>query len=131
MQLVTGGQTAISINGEVGPYFRNKRGVRQGDPISPLPFDFLANALAVILDRDSASEHIKGVVSHLVPKGVTHLQYADGTILFLELDDMAIANLKFNLICFEILSGLKINFFKSEFIVTGVSPQEKTRVSCM
>jgi hypothetical protein len=28
MQLVSGGQTAISINGEVGPYFRNKRGVR-------------------------------------------------------------------------------------------------------
>jgi hypothetical protein len=27
-QLVTGGQTAISINGEVGPFFRNKRGVR-------------------------------------------------------------------------------------------------------
>ena len=27
-QLVSGGQTAISINGEVGPYFRNKRGVR-------------------------------------------------------------------------------------------------------
>jgi hypothetical protein len=26
MQLVTGGQTAISINGEIGPYFRNKRG---------------------------------------------------------------------------------------------------------
>jgi hypothetical protein len=26
MQLVSGGQTAISINGEVGPYFRNKRG---------------------------------------------------------------------------------------------------------
>jgi hypothetical protein len=73
MQLVTVGQTAISINGEIGPYFRNKRGVRQGDPISPLPFDFLANALAVILDRASASGHIKGVVSHLVPEGVTHL----------------------------------------------------------
>jgi hypothetical protein len=27
MQLVSGGQTAITINGEVGPYFRNKRGV--------------------------------------------------------------------------------------------------------
>jgi hypothetical protein len=26
MQLVSGGQTAISINGEIGPYFRNKRG---------------------------------------------------------------------------------------------------------
>jgi hypothetical protein len=28
MQLVTGGHTAISINGEVGPSFRNKRGLR-------------------------------------------------------------------------------------------------------
>ena len=27
MQLVMGGQTAIAINGEIGPYFRNKRGV--------------------------------------------------------------------------------------------------------
>jgi hypothetical protein len=38
MQLVTGGQTAISINGEIGPYFKNKRGVRQGDPIYQLLF---------------------------------------------------------------------------------------------
>jgi hypothetical protein len=38
MQIVSGGQTAICINGEVVPYFRNKRGVRQGDPISPLLF---------------------------------------------------------------------------------------------
>jgi hypothetical protein len=28
MQLVTGAQTAIAINGEIGPFFRNKRGVR-------------------------------------------------------------------------------------------------------
>jgi hypothetical protein len=41
MQLVGGGQTAISINGEIGPYFRNKRGVRQRDPISPLLFDLV------------------------------------------------------------------------------------------
>jgi hypothetical protein len=73
MQLVTSGQTAISINGEISPYFRNKRGVRQGDPISPLLFNFLANALAIILDHASAAGHIKGVASHLVAEGVTHL----------------------------------------------------------
>jgi hypothetical protein len=28
MQLVSGGHTAININGEVGPFFRNARGVR-------------------------------------------------------------------------------------------------------
>jgi hypothetical protein len=31
MQLVTGAQTAIAINGEISPFFRNRRGVRQGD----------------------------------------------------------------------------------------------------
>jgi hypothetical protein len=66
MQLVSGGQTAISINGEVGPYFRNKRGVWQVDPISPLLFNFVADALAAILDRAKVAGHIQGVVPHLI-----------------------------------------------------------------
>jgi hypothetical protein len=129
MQLVQGGQTAISINAEIGPFFRNKRIVRQGDPISPLLFDFLANALDIILNLAKRAGHIKGVVSHLIPEGVTHLQYADDTILLLELDDRYLANLKFLLLCFELMSGLKINFFKSEVLVMGVSPQEQSRVA--
>jgi hypothetical protein len=69
MQLVTGGQTAISINGEIGPYFRNKRGVRQGDHLSPLLFDFVADALDAILVRAREAGHIQGVVPHLIPGG--------------------------------------------------------------
>jgi hypothetical protein len=84
-----------------------------------------------MLDHASSAGHIKGVVSHLVDNGVTHLQYADDTILLIELDDLAIANLKFILICFEILSDLKINFFKSKVIVTGVSQLEQARVARM
>jgi hypothetical protein len=69
VQLVSGGQTAIAINGEVGPYFHNKRGVRQGDPISPLLFDFVGDALDAILSRARAAGHIQGVVPHLIPGG--------------------------------------------------------------
>jgi hypothetical protein len=84
-----------------------------------------------MLDHASTAGHIKGVVSHLVDNRVTHLQYADDTILLIELDDSAIANLKFILICFDILSGLKINFSKSEVIVMGVSQLEQARVARM
>jgi hypothetical protein len=129
MQLVTGAQTAIQINGEIGPFFHNKRGVRQGDPISPLLFNFMADALSTMLDAASSAGHIKDVVSHLIQGGVTHLQYADDTILLIELDDNSIINLKFLLIAFEILSGLKINFLKSEVIVMGASQEEQTRVA--
>ena len=46
-----------------------------------------------------------------------------------ELNDASIAHLKFLLLCFEALSGLKINFAKSEVIVTGVSDAEAQRVA--
>jgi hypothetical protein len=55
--------------------------------------------------------------------------YADDTILLLSLDDVCVANLKFLLIAFEILSGLKINFLKSEVIVMGASPAEQARMA--
>ncbi|KAK1666668.1 hypothetical protein QYE76_054827 [Lolium multiflorum] len=97
-QLVMGGQTAISINGEVGPFFRNKRGVRQGDPLSPLLFNFMAEALSKILASAAAAGHIAGVVPHLVPGGITHLQYADDTLILIQDDDTQIANLKFLLV---------------------------------
>jgi hypothetical protein len=128
-QLVSGGQTAISINGTVGPYFRNKRGVRQGDPISPLLFDFIVDALAMILSKASEAGHIQGVIPHLIPGGLTHLQYADDTMILLENTDQGLVNLKFPLICFELLSGRKINYHKSEVIVLGVDQQEQARVA--
>jgi hypothetical protein len=61
MNLVSGGQTAICINGEVGPFFRNKRGVRQGDPISPLLFDFMADALSALIDVAARAGHLRGL----------------------------------------------------------------------
>jgi hypothetical protein len=67
MQLVMGGQTAINVNGEIGPFFRNARGVRQGDPLSPILFDFMVDGLAAMLSRPNSAGHIRGVLSHLIP----------------------------------------------------------------
>jgi hypothetical protein len=122
MQLVTGGHTAISINGEVGPSFRNKRGLRQGDPLSPLLFNFMAEAISIMLSKACAAGHIEGVVSHLVPGGISHLQYDDDTLILIQYNEHQITNLKFLLMCFEEMSGLEINYHKSEVMVMGQPP---------
>jgi hypothetical protein len=116
-QLVRNGKTAISINGEIGPFFRNQRGVRQGDPLSPLLFNFVVEALSTMLARANAAGHISGVVPHLIPGGLTHLQYADDTLILIQYEEQQLINLKFVLLCFEEMSGLKINYLKSEVIV--------------
>jgi hypothetical protein len=42
---------------------------------------------------------------------------------------LGLINLKFLLLCFELLSGLKINFHKSEAIVMGVELGEQARIA--
>jgi hypothetical protein len=49
------------------------------------------------------------VVRHLIPKGITHIQYADDTMLMVEGDEDSITHMKFILYWFQWLSSLKIN----------------------
>jgi hypothetical protein len=55
------------------------------------------------------------------------LQDADDTLILIEPIDLGIANLKFILLCYENMSGLKINFDKSKVVVTGVLEVEKRK----
>ena len=115
---MTGGQTTISINGEVDPFFRSKRRVRQDDPCSPLLFSFMVDTLATMMDAARAACHIP------YRGGMLHLQYGDDTIILIQNNDMDLINLKLLFLCFKIIFGLKINCVKSEVIVMGASMQE-------
>jgi hypothetical protein len=75
----------------------------------------VVDALALILNKVNQAGHISGVVPHLIPRGIAHLQYADDTMILIQNNDLAIANLKFLLICFELVSGMKINYHKALF----------------
>ena len=125
MQMVSSGRTVVNINGEIGPFFPTFCGVRQGDPFSPFLFNIVVDALAAILDKAKAAGHIKGIVSQLVGGNrISLLEYADDTIIMVEGSQSDISNLKFLLLCFQQMSGLRINFDKSEVMVLGYTQDE-------
>ena len=51
---------------------------------------------------------------------VNMLQYADDTLFFSEANTKSIFNLKATLQCFELASGLRVNFAKSRIRGTGM-----------
>jgi hypothetical protein len=60
--IVTGGSVGIKINDEVGPYFQTRCGLRQGDPMSPILFNIIADMLALLINRAKVDGQIRGVL---------------------------------------------------------------------
>ena len=81
---IFGGSVSIKVNDDIGKYFQTKKGLRQGDPLSPMLFNIVADMLAIIIEQAKADGQIEGVVPHLVDGGLSILQYADDTILFMD-----------------------------------------------
>jgi hypothetical protein len=118
-QYVQDGSVDIRVNDDIGHYFQTRKGLRQGDPLSPILFNIITDMLAILIARAKADGQVGSLVPHLVDVGVSILQYADDTILFMEHDLEKTVNMKLILCIFEQLSGLKINFHKSEIFCFG------------
>jgi hypothetical protein len=75
--------------------------------------------LAIMISRAKEDGQVSGLIPHLVDGGVSIVQYANGTIIFLEHDLEKALNMKLVLCIFEQLSGLKMYFHKSEVYYFG------------
>jgi hypothetical protein len=56
--------------------------------------------LSVLLEEGVAKGHIAGVLGDLIPGGISHIQYADDTVIIIDGTDRSILNLKLILYCF-------------------------------
>jgi hypothetical protein len=68
---------------------------------------------------------VTGLVPHLIENGVIILQYADDTILLIQDDMEQIIHMTLILYMFEAMSGLKINFLKSEIMMVLHDDEKK------
>jgi hypothetical protein len=73
-----------------------------------------------MIERAKNDGLIEGVIPHLIDGGLSILQYVDD----MEHDLEKALNLKLILLAFEQLSGLKINFHKSELFCFGEAQDE-------
>lgn len=96
------------VNGCPGPWFTCKKGLRQGDPLSPYLFLLVADDLQVLIKTD-------GSVRHPLEDGrpCPVLQYADDTLLLLRAELSDVLRLRTLLSQFAAATDLHINFSKS------------------
>jgi len=120
--LVQGGSICIRMNDENSVFFKPGKGLRQGDPLSPLLFNLVADVFSRMLMKAARQNLISGLLPQVMGGGVVSLQYADDTLLFLEDDIEKAQTLKWLLVCFEKMSGMKINYDKSDLLTIGLSP---------
>jgi mannosylglycoprotein endo-beta-mannosidase len=122
--LVQGGSVGVRINDCESDYFLTGKGLRQGDPLSPLLFNFVADVFTRMLVKAAQQNLISGLLQRFRDGGVFSLQYADDTLLFIKNDVRQAQNLKWLLSIFEHLSGMRINFNKSDLVPINVTIEE-------
>jgi hypothetical protein len=66
-----GGHLGVKVNDTVGQNYQTKKGVRQGDPLSPLLFNIVVDMLAVIINRAKSEGQVKGVIPDLTDDGLS------------------------------------------------------------
>ena len=87
--------------------------MRQGDPLAPFLFlivvEGLARVVRMAVDKElQESVEIRGRLTK-----VNMLQFADDTLFLCKASANSVFVIKAILICFELASGLKVNFQKS------------------
>lgn len=111
---------SVKLNGALCDYFEGKRGLRQGDPLSPYVFALVMNTLSTMLD--SKGEEFK---HHwrCKPLDLTHLFFAENVLLFCHGDKNSIAFIMNTVNKFSRISGLLPNCLKSHVFFSNCSEE--------
>ncbi|PNX67320.1 cysteine-rich receptor-like protein kinase, partial [Trifolium pratense] len=112
---------SVLVNGSPTDEFPFERGLRQGDPLSPFLFLLAAEGLNVLMESMVARNLFEGFkIGENNSVSVSHLQFADDTLLIGGKSWGNVRALRAVLVLFETMSGLKVNFNKSMLVGVNI-----------
>jgi len=115
---------SVLVNGSPTKEFKPTRGLRQGDLMTPFLFLIVAQGLAGLVNQATRKNLLSGIKVGDKKVEVNLLQFADDTLFVCEPNMQNIKCIKAILGCFELSSGLKVNFYKSKIGAIGVDRYE-------
>jgi retron-type reverse transcriptase len=111
--ILRSGTSSVLLNGVPGKTFHCKRGVRQGDPLSPLLFVLAADLLQSIINKARQQDLLKLPLAENCGQDFPIVQYADDTLLIMEACPRQLFFLRAVLNSFATSTWLKVNYNKS------------------
>jgi hypothetical protein len=120
-QCISSACHSVLVNGSLAGFFNSSRGLRQGDPLSPLLFIVVMEALSKMLSGavDSGRLSCFSMGSRPPMINISHLLFADDILVFCEANPDHLRFLRVLLVCFEAVSSLKVNLAKSLLVPVG------------
>lgn len=113
----------VGYNGSVHGYFKGKRGLTHGDPLSPYLFVIAMNCLSRMLN--AAARHSQfNYHTNCASTKLTHLSFADDLLIFIDGSIGSVQHVLQVLKEFKLRSGLAVSMQKTSFYALGLSTEE-------
>ncbi|OMO88682.1 reverse transcriptase [Corchorus capsularis] len=116
MQCVSTVSYRLIINGKPYDVIQPSRGLRQGYPLSPYLFLFVADALSRMVQVVADNKELRGIKLSRECHVLTHILFADDSLFFLEAEGGSCRKMADIIESYGNASGQKVNFSKSSVI---------------
>ena len=122
MQCISTVSYSLLINGEPHGFLKPSRGLHQGDPLSPYLFLLCAEGLHSLISRASEEGDLHGVTLCRRGPRITHIFFADDSLLFTKAMTRDCAKLQEILLMYERASGQQVNRDKTTIFFSKATP---------
>lgn len=121
---------SIALNGSIFRHFKGKRGLYQGDPLSPFLFviclEYISRLLKINTTESNFNFH-----PNCTQLGITYLAFADDLMLMSRGDATSVKILIESLCDFGNCSGLKANALKLNLYTAGIIDDELAEIQLL